>query len=80
MSQEINEFELEREIRTLNSEIEKSASAIEGRRNKYAEMLLGDMGKDIDAVLSGKVKVKLSFKDKVKYKIRGFFHSIMRFF
>lgn len=80
MEQENNSAELEREFIALESERQKSAAAIENRRNKYAEMLLGDMGKDIDNVLSGKVKVKLPMKDRIKYKVRGFFSALLKFF
>ena len=43
-------------------------------------MLLGSMGKDIEDVLSGKVKVKLTWKEKMKYKIRGFIDTILKIF
>ena len=35
-----------------------------------ANLLLNDMGKDMDDVLKGKVKVKFSWKEKMKYKIK----------
>ena len=69
-----------RELADLESERQKGNEAITNRRNRYAEMLMGEMGKDIDDVLSGKVKVKLRFKDKVKYKVRGFIQSITKYF
>lgn len=39
----------------------------EYQKNMFAEMLKGDLGKDITDVTSGKVKVKLPFKLKLKY-------------
>ena len=38
-----------------------------------SEMLNGSMGKDIDDVLSGKKQVKLTWRQKMKYKIDNFF-------
>ena len=43
-------------------------------------MLRGSMGKDIDDVLSGKVKVKLSFFEKMKYKINFWLDKIFNTF
>lgn len=73
-------LELEQEIKLLNSEREANAIALESTRNSYANMLMGEMGKDIDDVLSGKVKVKLSLSEKIRYKIRGFIDCILRIF
>lgn len=72
--------DLMRELADYESEKKKGDEALLNRRNKYAEMLLGEMGKDIDNVLSGKVVVKLSFKDKMKYKIKGFIQSLLKYF
>lgn len=41
-----------------------------------SQMLKGEMGKDIKAVTSGQVKVKLSFKEKLSY----FFNKIFKAF
>ncbi len=68
------------EKKLLDSEKEASMKALEIAKNQYAEMLLGDMGKDIEDVLSGRVKVKLSWKEKMKYKIRGFIDTILKIF
>lgn len=45
----------------------------EYQKTMFAEMLKGDLGKDITDVTSGKVKVKLSFKQKFKYWFERFF-------
>ena len=71
---------LENEKKLLDSERNASMKALENTRNQYAEMLLGSMGKDIEDVLSGKVKVKLTWKEKMKYKIRGFIDTILKIF
>ena len=34
------------------------------------------MGKDIDDVLKGKVKIKLSWKEKMKYKIKYYINKL----
>ena len=72
--------ELEQELKLLNSEREANTAALERTRDSYAQMLMGEMGKDIDDVLSGKVKVKLSLSEKIRYKIRGFIDCILRIF
>ena len=43
------------------------------RKQQYAEMLRGSLGKDILDVTSGKVKVKLTTKEKIKYWFKKFF-------
>ena len=40
------------------------------------ESLKGDMGRDIDDVLSGKKKITVPFWQKVKYKIKYFFERL----
>jgi hypothetical protein len=54
--------------------------AVQNQRDRYASLLKGEMGKDIDDVLSGKVKVKLSFWERVKYKTRHFLDVIFNMF
>jgi hypothetical protein len=56
-------------------EIEESLKSV---RNRYANLLLGDMGKDIDNVTSGKVFVRFSTWEKIKYSIKTFFNKILR--
>lgn len=45
----------------------------EYQKSIFAEMLKGDLGKDINDVVSGKIKVKLPFKMKLKYWFENFF-------
>lgn len=62
---------LQREFTTLQSEQKINELALKGHQSTIADMLInGSMGKDIDDVLSGKKKVKLSFWQKLKYKFR----------
>lgn len=72
--------ELEREISLLESDRSTSDKAIRSRMDAYSKMFHGEMGKDIDEVLSGKRKVKMTFREKMKYKIRYIIDTIFRIF
>ena len=72
--------ELNREIKNLENDKRMSVLAIKNEQEKMARMLRGSMGKDIDDVLSGKVKVKLSFFEKMKYKINFWLDKIFNTF
>ena len=72
--------ELNREVRNLENDKKMSILAIKNEQEKMARMLRGSMGKDIDDVLSGKVKVKLSFFEKMKYKINFWLDKIFNTF
>lgn len=72
--------ELNREVRNLENDKKMSILAIKNEQEKMARMLRGSMGKDIDDVLSGKVKVKLSFFEKMKYKVRFWIDKIFNTF
>ena len=75
-----DQFNLGREINLLKGEKVNTRVVLETERDKYARLLNGSMGEDIDNVLSGRVKVTLSFRERVKYKIRWFFDLIFRIF
>lgn len=71
-----SEISKERERLKLDKlEIEES---LKSTRNKYANLLLGDMGKDINDVISGKVFVRFSTWEKIKYSIKTFFNRILK--
>ena len=72
--------ELNREVRNLENDKKMSILAIKNEQEKMARMLRGSMGKDIDDVLSGKVKVKLSFFEKMKYKVNFWLDKIFNTF
>lgn len=72
--------ELEREISLLESDRSASDKAIRSRMDAYSKMFQGEMGKDIDEVLSGRRKVKMTFREKMKYKIRYIIDTIFRIF
>lgn len=75
-----DKVELNREVRNLENDKKMSILAIKNEQEKMARMLRGSMGKDIDDVLSGKVKVKLSFFEKMKYKINFWIDKIFNTF
>lgn len=64
------DYNLHRELRGYKNDKMMSQRAVNFERNKWARLLNGEMGKDIDNVLSGKVKVKLTFKEIVSYKLK----------
>ena len=72
--------ELNRAVKNLENDKKMSILAIKNEQEKMARMLRGSMGKDIDDVLSGKVKVKLSFFEKMKYKINFWLDKIFNAF
>jgi hypothetical protein len=64
------------ELGLLKSDRNISKKMLESTRNMYADKLKGKLGKDIDDVLSGKKKVKLSLRERTKY----FIDKILRMF
>lgn len=64
------DYELSREIRGYENDKRMTERAVQSEQLKWKEKLMNEMGKDIDDVISGKVKVKLSFREKLHYKIR----------
>ena len=69
-----------REKRALDNDILMSRRAINFQQRRIAEELLGDMGKDMDDVLSGKVKVKLPLLMRIKYKINFWLNKLFKTF
>ena len=57
-----------------------SRRALNFQQRRIAEELLGDMGKDMDDVLSGKVKVKLPLLMRIKYKINFWIDKLFKIF
>lgn len=71
---------LERELKGLESDRVQAEQALKAHRERYAKMIIGGLGEDIDAVLSGKRKVKLTFMEKVKYRTRRIIDTIFELF
>lgn len=72
--------ELQKEITGLKNDKILTKLVLDQHKCQMAEMLNGELGKDIHSVLSGEIKVKLTLKERIKYKIRGFFDTIFRYF
>ena len=68
--------ELNMELMSLESEKRMGEAAIKGHQNALSALLNGTMGKDMNDVLSGKKRVKLTLKQKLKHKIYNFFKII----
>jgi len=64
------------ELELLKSDRNISKKMLESTRNMYAERLRGELGNDIDDVLSGRKKVKLSLRERTRY----FIDKILRMF
>lgn len=64
--------EYERELTTYKSEKRMDSLALKGLQWNIAEQLNGSMGKDMNDVLSGKKKVKLTFWRKLRHRIDSF--------
>lgn len=69
-----------RELNQLNNDRKKMEIELSNERDRIASLLIGEMGKDIDDVLCGKKIVKLSFFEKVKYKIKFFLDNLFKTF
>jgi hypothetical protein len=72
----MSNWELNRELKEIDKEREVFTQELTNKRQHMANLLLNDMGKDIDDVLKGKVKVKLSWKEKMKYKIKYYINKL----
>lgn len=73
----MSNIELNRELTTLKSEQGISAMVLKGHQNQIANMLNGAMGQDMKDVLSGRKVVKLTFWQKLKYKLKFYFNIII---
>ena len=74
------DYELNRELRGWKNDKIMTERAVEYEKNRWAEMLKGDVGKDIKDVLSGKKKVKLAFNEIINYKIKFYKNKIKKMF
>lgn len=73
---EISLFQINRELRGLNNDKKITELAVKSQQIKWAELLKGNVGKDINDVLSGKVKVKLTFGEIISQKLRNYKNKI----
>lgn len=75
-----NNYELNRELRGLKNDKIMTERAVNSEKNRWAEKLKGEVGKDIDDVLSGKKKVKLTFNEAINYKLKYYKNKIKKIF
>ena len=68
--------EINREIDLMKSDKKQFEIELMSFQNKYSKLLKNELGKDIDNVLSGKIKVKLTLKERFKYFIKNIFNKI----
>jgi hypothetical protein len=71
----MSDIELNRELKGLQTDREMYKNELKRQQENYAHFLRNELGEDIDNVLNGKVKVKLSFKERFKYFINKIFNT-----
>jgi len=71
----MSDFELNRELKGLQTDKTLYENELTAQKEKYAYFLRNELGEDIDNVLNGKVKVKLTFKEKLKRFIDKIFNT-----
>jgi hypothetical protein len=76
----MGDYELNRELRGLKNDKIMTERAVDSEKNRWAELLKGELGQDMKDVLSGKKKVKLSFKEKMNYRFEYYKNKIKKFF
>ena len=76
----IEDIEINKELKEIENDKRKFERELNFQRDMYANMLLNGMGDDINDVLSGKVKVKLTWKEKMKYTFRYVKDKILNMF
>lgn len=74
------DYELNRELRGWKNDKIMTERAVESERNRWANMLKGSIGQDMKDVLSGKKKIKLTFKEVVNYKWKFYKNKIKKVF
>jgi len=74
------DYELNRELRGLKNDKLMTERAVESEKNRWAEILKGSTGQDIKDVLSGKKKVKLTFNEVIKYKLKFYKNKFKKMF
>lgn len=76
----MSDIALVREKRALDNDRLMTRRALNIQQNQIAMNLQNGMGQDMMDVLSGKIKVKLSFKERIKYKIKFFLKKLFKTF
>ncbi len=73
-------YELSRELRGWKNDKIMTERAVESEKNRWADMLKGNVGKDIKDVINGKKKVKLTFNEVLNYKLKYYKNKIKKMF
>lgn len=74
------DYELIRECRHLNNDKMMTERAVESEKKRWETLLKGSVGQDIKDVLSGKKKVKLSFKERFNFKVKKYKNKVKKMF
>lgn len=69
-------YECWRENLRLEQDIANFQQELKAQQNKYARMLLGDMGKDMREVLNGEKKIRISPLNNFMFKVKCFFNNM----
>lgn len=72
----MNDWELNRELSEFKRQNMIHEKELSNKRNEMSNLLLNEMGRDMDDVLNGKIKIKLSFFEKIKYKLINIFNRL----
>ncbi len=69
-------MEIDNELKGLKNDRKRYEIELSLYQQKYSQLLKNEMGKDMNDVLNGKTRVKLSFKEKIKRFINDIFNKI----
>lgn len=70
--------QIERELKMLENDKKSGSAALKSEQYRMSRLLLGEMGKDMDEVLSGRKKVRVTWMEKFRYKTKRFLNMIRR--
>ena len=66
-------YNLNRELRGLRNDKKMTENAVLSEINRWSDLIKNGMGEDMNNVLTGKTKVKLPLKDRIKFKLSRLF-------
>ena len=71
---------LSKELNGYAGDKKMTELAISTTQNRMAEMLHGELGEDMKAVLNGEIQIKPTTYEKNKFKLTSWFKRIFRMF
>lgn len=74
----MNDIVLDREIRAWKGDINITKFAVDSVKEEMKEQLMGEMGKDMDAVLNGERVIEFGFFEGIKLKFRNWLTRIFK--